>query len=466
MTQGLGRPRLIWSGLGGLLALAIEVLPLQAAVLLALLPLAVGVLVRPEWLLFALPLLVPFTYSRPLSLGGVRLGLVDLAVLGAVAAWVARSLSRRQLAVRWGALGWALLLWVWAAGLSLLGAYSLSAGLVEAAKWGEVLLVYLLVLALAGGGRARFLVYGISAAGTASALLGLYQFVTRTGPESFVLFGRFMRAYGTFEQPNPFAGHLGLSLPFALAWALAAARPRLERLVLLGMAGVMALGIAASWSRGGWLALAAAGAAMVVLLSPRLAAAGVTLALLAALFAGDVSGTLLVQRLVGMGGDIKTLNVSLVEPTDENFSVVERLAHWQAAWYMFAARPWLGVGIGNYEAAYPVFRLARWSEALGHAHNYYLNLAAEVGLVGVAAFAVMGLRLLVVVARAWRRAMGLPRPLLLGAVGSLVYFSVHSLVDNLLVNGMQALLGLALGVVALAILGTNDTEEGAVSWPG
>ncbi|MHB0877829.1 MAG: O-antigen ligase family protein [Anaerolineae bacterium] len=450
--------RLVPLALGGVLAAAVAVLPLKYAVVVAALPFAVAFAVHPEWLLFALPLLVPFTYYRPLSLGGFRIGLVDVAIVAMLVAWLALSVTRRRVSLRWGALGVALLLWLWVAALSLPGAFSLSAGLAEAVKWGEVLAVYLLVLALARRGNVRFLIYGIAAAGTVSALIGLFQFATGTGPAGFLLFGRFMRAYGTFEQPNPFAGHLGLSLPFALAWALAAPRPRAERLVLRGLAGVMALGIAASWSRGGWLALVAAGAVMVVMLSPRLAAAAVTVALVATLFAGDVSGSLLVQRLIGMGGEVTTLNVSRVEPTDENFSVVERLAHWQAGWYMFASRPWLGVGIGNYEAAYPQFRLPRWTEALGHAHNYYLNVIAEVGLLGLTAFAVLGARLWLVVARGWRRASAWARPLLLGAAGSLVYFSVHSLVDNLLVNGMQALIGLALGVVALALLPMRQSE--------
>jgi putative inorganic carbon (hco3(-)) transporter len=438
--------------------LALAGLPLKYAVVVAALPFAVAFAVHPEWLLFALPLLVPVTYARPLSLGGFRLGLVDLALAATVAAWLALSVTRRRVVLRWGALGWALLLWLWVGGLSLLGAYSLSAGLAEAVKWAEVLAAYMLVLALVRRENARFLVYGIAVAGALSALLGIYQFVTRTGPAGFLLFGRFMRAYGTFDQPNPFSGHLGLSLPFALAWGLTAPRPRWERLAMLGAAGLMALGIAASWSRGGWLALVAAAAVMVVMLSPRLALVGVTVMLVASLFAGDVSGTFLVQRLIGMGGDVSTLNVAQVEPTDDNFSVVERLAHWQAAWYMFAARPWLGVGLGNYEAAYPQYRLPRWTEALGHAHNYYLNAVAEVGLLGLAAFAILGTRLWLVVAGRWRCASPWVRPLLLGAAGSLVYFSVHGLVDNLLVNGMQALLGLALGAVALAALPPRQRE--------
>jgi O-antigen ligase len=53
---------------------------------------------------------------------------------------------------------------------------------------------------------------------------------------------------------------------------------------------------------------------------------------------------------------------------------------------MARQRPALGVGFGNYEAAYPQYRLMSWPFALGHAHNYYLNLLSETGVAGLAAY--------------------------------------------------------------------------------
>ena len=75
--------------------------------------------------------------------------------------------------------------------------------------------------------------------------------------------------------------------------------------------------------------------------------------------------------------DIRGVNI-----TSENFAMVERLAHWQAAESMAQAQPWLGVGIGNYAVAYPKFALLNWPVALGHAHMIYLNVLAETGVAG------------------------------------------------------------------------------------
>jgi O-antigen ligase len=66
--------------------------------------------------------------------------------------------------------------------------------------------------------------------------------------------------------------------------------------------------------------------------------------------------------------------------TPENFAVLERVAHWQAALDMIASNPLFGVGAGNYPAVYEQFAIGPWVEALGHAHNLYLNVAAEMGI--------------------------------------------------------------------------------------
>ncbi|MGQ9552520.1 MAG: O-antigen ligase family protein [Anaerolineae bacterium] len=447
--------------LGLAVATCASVLPLKWAVPLVLgAPGVIALAVRPEWVVLALPLLVPFTYQFSLTVGGFRLGLLDLALIAVTALWLARSVARRRLELRVDGLGVLLLLWLWIILLSLLGSRSLSAGLSESFKWGEVILVYLVARVLIGKNELRLVVFSITIAGVVSALLGLFQFISGHGPEGFVLFGRFMRAYGTFEQPNPFAGHLGLSLPFALAWVVAGSdRPRWERLLMLAAAAVMGLGILASWSRGSWLALAIATALMLALLAPRLSLLATSLVLLVMLvMGGNVVESPLARRVLGMGSDVRTLNVAQVEPTDENWSVVERLAHWQAGWYMFAARPWLGVGIGNYEVVYPQYALPRWSDPLGHAHNYYLNVAAETGLIGLCAYGALGGAIALKTLSAWRHAKdSRARALILAALGSLTYLGVHNLVDNLYVHGMQFLV--ALSLVGVAVASASEGSE-------
>jgi O-antigen ligase len=159
----------------------------------------------------------------------------------------------------------------------------------------------------------------------------------------------------------------------------------------------------------------------------------------------------LASRITSVTDNFGIFDVRYVPPTSENFAVVERMAHWQAGWYMLLDHPILGVGAGNYPAAYAEYYLPGWQEPLGHAHNYYLNMAAETGLPGAAALVL----LLVVVYRSILAGLrqqpegSFGRAILAGLLASLVVLTVHNLFDNLLVHGMQVQVGLLLGLATL-----------------
>jgi O-antigen ligase len=135
-----------------------------------------------------------------------------------------------------------------------------------------------------------------------------------------------------------------------------------------------------------------------------------------------------------------------VEVTDANFAVLERVAHWQAALAMWTDHPWLGVGIGNYEVAYAAYALPQWPLPLGHAHNYYLNIAAEAGLLGLASYLILWGSALIRAWRATRRASGWYWGIALGVLGVLVHLSVHNVFDNLFVHGMYLHVAILLGM--------------------
>src|SRR5262249_43425840 len=150
--------------------------------------------------------------------------------------------------------------------------------------------------------------------------------------------------------------------------------------------GLLVIGIGLSQSRGAWLGALIAAVCLLLawsgstrrLLIPCVLGAALALAL-------AVSGALpaaLLDRLSQTGQCFGVFDVRTVEVSSDNWAVVERMAHWQAGWYMFLDHPWLGVGAGNYAQAYPDYYVGSWIEPLGHAHNYYLNMLAELGIVG------------------------------------------------------------------------------------
>ena len=450
------------------LALAIALLPLAWTVLLVLCGVVLLVtLVQPRLGLVFLIVAVPFGTIYQVRLGVMNVGLTEVLVLLLAGAWLMRLVLRREgvsLRNPRPALLWPLVIFFGALLLSLLVTWSLQHSIKELLKWFEVLLVYLLVAFGVRGRWARILTWTIVIAGGLAAVHGIYQFLFQAGPEGFVLFDRFMRAYGTFEQPNPYGGYLGLTLPVALGLAVVAALglgrwSRIWRWSTLAVGGVcaalMLAALVMSWSRGAWLGVGAAVVGMAVAMVVRGGRGAVLSVIVAAvvvyaLLAGGLAQVppSLVQRF---GDFVPYLGVSDVrgaEITDANFAVLERVAHWQAAWQMWTDHPWLGVGIGNYEPVYSRYALPQWPLPLGHAHNYYLNIAAESGVVGLGAYLLLWGVALLQTWRVVRRASGWELGVAIGVLGVVIHLSVHNFVDNLYVHGMYLQLAILLGLVA------------------
>ncbi|MFN0072823.1 MAG: O-antigen ligase family protein, partial [Chloroflexota bacterium] len=259
----------------------------------------------------------------------------------------------------------------------------------------------------------------------------------------------FMRAHGHFGQPNPYAGYLASVLPLAVVCAIASPTRRF-RLLAAGCALCAGLAIVMSFSRGAWLGLVLG--FVVMLLSWRrsavraVAALGFVGVLFGVLAATGLLPPVLADRIAPVVEYFGVFDVRGVRPTPENFALIERLAHWQAGWEMFQEQPLLGVGAGNYPARYIDYALPGWPESLGHAHNYYLNMAAEAGIVAFCALLWMLGSLMWCARSAFLRSSGFHRALALGLLGSTVVFSVHSFFDNLLVNSMAIQIGAFLGL--------------------
>ena len=132
-----------------------------------------------------------------------------------------------------------------------------------------------------------------------------------------------------------------------------------------------------------------------------------------------------------------------------NYAVVERLAHWQAANDMAHDRPLFGVGLGSYEAVYDDYRLVNWEAPLGHAHNLYLNMLAETGIIGLAAFLAFWLLIFTLTWRCRRHPDLFSRSIAIGLLGCWTYIAVHCLFDNLYVNNLFFHIGVLLSVLAI-----------------
>ncbi len=394
----------------------------------------------------------------------------QLLVVALGASWIIRRVATRQplLPERWSSVYVPLIAFVVIGGFTGFVAWSNGTWLTEWLKWVLVLLIAILMVEM-GRHNWQWILLALVLAGAANAIIGLFIFFGGSGADHLLISERFFRAFGTFGQPNPFGGFMGLLTPLSLAatwgyaiivWQRWQRQHTIDRNSLLIAAlysicsALMAAALVASWSRGAWLSFAASTIVLGIAL-PRKRWLSITIAISISL-AGAAVWTVgwvpasIADRVSSTTQELFAFNdVRAVDITSENFAVVERLAHWQAAVNMVTDHPWLGVGLGNYEIAYERYRLINWTEPLGHAHNYYLNILAEGGIIGFAAYAAMW----IMIVRSTLRVRHHPDPLLhaisAGLIATWSYLLIHSLTDNLYVNNMFLHLGIMLGLLAM-----------------
>lgn len=448
MGFGTGAVAPEWAGLALFLAVAAAV-----------------TVVHPTMAAYLLALAVPFATLRDIRVGGVSVTAADALVGLLLLAWCARRLARREFPLWPTPLAVPFALFLTGLALSVSDATFPLLSLKEMAKWLEFLAVALFVAnEMEEAHRIRRLLLLLVLAGGVEAALGWYQFLAQAGPKGFILFDRFLRAYGTFGQPNPYAGYLNSVLPVALGILTARWTGRApgwggwRGTILVIAAFLMTGAVLFSLSRGGWLALGAAVALLLGFAARRTLVLLLTAAVLA-LFLGLLGAlsllpTQVTGRLSAVTDNFQIFDARSALLTPDNWSVVERMAVWQAAWSMFDERPLTGVGAGNFVRLYPDYALRNWKDPQAHAHNFYLNLLSETGVLGLSAFLVFWLALLAFAAHTVllaRRRTGADDHygLALGLAAALFAITIHNLFDHLFVHSMAIQLGLLAGLLAV-----------------
>ncbi|MGH3036628.1 MAG: O-antigen ligase family protein [Gaiellaceae bacterium] len=214
------------------------------------------------------------------------------------------------------------------------------------------------------------------------------------------------RLGGPLGSENRYAQILAVIFPFALIRAFRDPRRRF-RLLGAGASVLIAGGVILSFSRGAAVALAATIVLMVLFRELKfrhvaLALAGLTAVVLLAF----------PHYLIRIGSLEKITSLSAAETTSDgpDSAIVGRQTENLAAWNTFLDHPLTGVGPGAYFHEYSreyANRLGiRYLESDRRGHSLYLEMAADLGMIGLGAFAAMvgaALLLLHRAMRYWRR---------------------------------------------------------------
>ncbi|SFW46721.1 O-antigen ligase family protein [Selenomonas ruminantium] len=177
------------------------------------------------------------------------------------------------------------------------------------------------------------------------------------------------RVFSTWENPNILAGYLDIIICLAFGLFIKAGTKQ-KRIVLGVLLAAGAACLAMTYARGACLVIAVIFAVYGMLKDWRVLAACVGVAVLLL-----VADPVLYERLTSVFTKVDT-------------SSEMRLAFWESTVAMIQDHPFLGIGWGAYWMVYPEydFYLQGADIRIVHAHNMYLNYAAEIGVPGMLAF--------------------------------------------------------------------------------
>jgi len=318
-------------------------------------------------------------------------------------------------------------------------------------------------------GRLSALAHFLVIYGLGMALFGLVQHFSWNGSFYWLRPTEVTTPFGPFANHNHFAGYMELLIPIPIALIITRA-VRTEWRLLFGFAAIV-MGIAAvmSLSRGGIISIAAGMLFLVVsslrLLRRRRRTAGKgTLLPLASQFAVVIAIVAVISAgILWIGADPVINRVTQGQPSagdspKETF-YSSRGWVWRDTLTMIQANPLLGVGLGAYETAFSIYTKSDGSLKVPQAHNDYLQVVADCGVVG----GVIALWFLVLLFRAVGRGTKSSDPLQAGlALGSgagVFALLVHSLFDFNLQLPSNALLFLLLSAVVAQIGAAVVTQE-------
>lgn len=298
------------------------------------------------------------------------------------------------------------------------------------------MLCFLATQSLLRSSQARKIAVILGLYGAMLAVLALLQGISPNGKLFWLRTPRMGGwIYGSYVNHNHYAGLMELLVPIPLI--IAVSRLAHEKLrIVSGIASAIMVGtIFLSGSRGGMIAIFAELIVLATILLRQKRSIRIAIAV-------SAFAVVLISLLVWLGGKELTVRVtSISKETRSEISGGMRFSIDRDALHMFRQKPIMGWGLGTFPVVYPKFRSFYTNFFVNEAHNDYLQLLAEMGIVG---FGIMIWFLVVLFHRVRRKISNwtvnvsgaVTLACALGATGILV----HSLVDfNLQIPANAAL---------------------------
>lgn len=325
-------------------------------------------------------------------------------------------------------------------------------------------------------GRSNMLVHFLMVFGFALAFLGLIQLVAGDGTRLWFRPVQNGSGWltGPFVNHNHFAGYMELLIPLPVAFIITGAQKQYR--ILYGFAAVlMAVAVVLSASRGGMISMAAGilfafllGTNYNILAAGRNAAPSPAkgfgglfsgLAVLSVITVAVFAGTL----WMGIDPVLDRVADSSLISSDKNAETFEssRGWIWKTTVGMIRENPVFGIGLGAYETAYPKYSSKDEPLIVDRAHNDYLQVLSDTGLIG----GVMGIGFLAAFVYGVTRIMRINDRVLgaiaIGSAAAIFSLLIHSVFDFNLQLPSTALLFLILNAVLYQIVSSTGVPKKA-----
>ena len=300
--------------------------------------------------------------------------------------------------------------------------------------------------------RLQVLVRTIMIFGFFLALFGLTQSFTSPTKVYWMRELNQSTAFGPFINRHHFAGYMELTIALPLGLLLAGAIDKQKWILYLFLAGLMGVALVMTASRGGIISVVAEIVFLVIVtaiwrkhgerrrVGSRLKGVATRVGLAGALIFGLFLGVMLLGGEFSLNRFIDSVNTD--DPT------TGRAHFWSVTLDMIKANPMLGTGLGAYGVMYTRYDTRNGLYRLEQAHNDYLQVFSDAGVVG----GVLALAFVVLLFyRGFGRARSrdnFRRGVALAALGGCFGVLVHSFFDFTLHTTSNALLFLVLAALA------------------
>jgi O-antigen ligase len=238
------------------------------------------------------------------------------------------------------------------------------------------MLCFLTGQVLLRGSQARSLAFIFSLYGAAVAGFALLQGISSNGRLYWIRLPRMGGwIYGPYVNHNHYAGLMEMLVPIPLVLSLTKLASSKSRAAAAAVAAVMVGTIFLSGSRGGMIAIVTELAILAILLIKQKRGLPIALGIGAFL-------VLVVGLLTWIGGAELSNRIATVGSSHSEITGDLRRYINHDGLRMFVKRPVLGWGLGTFPVVYPRFRTFYTNFFVNEAHNDYLQLLVEMGLLG------------------------------------------------------------------------------------